>query len=264
MQIKDRVFVITGAGNGIGREVALLILAKGGRVALVDINEAGLIATRDMVKESIDRISLHPTDLSSLSQVEALKEQVLHHHARVDAIINVAGIIQPFVNIADLDYKKIHQVMDVNFFGTLYMVKTFLPILLERKEAHITNVSSMGAFVPVPGQSIYGASKAAVELMTLGLHSELKKTSVGVTLVLPGGVQTNIIKNSGAKLNPALEKAAQGGIKLLSPKKVAMIIVRATEKNKYRVTAGKDARLLDIFSKISLKTAAKIIADKLS
>lgn len=264
MQIKNRVFVVTGAGNGIGREVALQLLKKGGRIAAVDISEVGLKTTEDLAKTYQEFFSIHPTDLSDLTQVESLKESVLNKHAHVDGIINVAGIIQPFVNIVDLDYKKIHQVMNVNFYGTLHMVKTFLPLLLERKEAHITNVSSMGAFVPVPGQSIYGASKAAVDLMTLGLHSELKKTSVGVTLVLPGGVGTDIMKNSGAKMNPALEKASQGKMKLLTASQAAEIIVRATEKNKYRVLAGKDAKFLDFLSRISVKKAAKIIADQLS
>ncbi|MEK3683510.1 SDR family NAD(P)-dependent oxidoreductase [Paenibacillus sp. FSL R10-2736] len=121
----------------------------------------------------------------------ALPEQVIDQHGKVDGIINNAGIIHPFLKVNELEYDKIKLVMDINFYGTLYMVKSFLPYLLKRPVAHIANVSSMGGFLPVPGQTIYGASKAAVKLLTEGLRAELKDTNVKVTLVFPGGVSTN-------------------------------------------------------------------------
>lgn len=116
---------------------------------------------------------------------------MIDQHGKVDGIINNAGIIHPFLKVNELEYDKIKLVMDINFYGTLYMVKSFLPYLLKRPVAHIANVSSMGGFLPVPGQTIYGASKAAVKLLTEGLRAELKDTNVKVTLVFPGGVSTN-------------------------------------------------------------------------
>ena len=104
------------------------------------------------------------------------------------------------MRLNDLDYAAIDRVFDVNWRGTLYMTKTFLPLLLARPEAHIVNVSSMGGFLPVPGQTIYGASKAAVKLLTEGLHSELAGTNVRVTVVFPGAVATNITANSGVDI----------------------------------------------------------------
>lgn len=126
----------------------------------------------------------------------AFANKVVAEHGHVDGIINNAGIIQPFVDLNDLGMDRIERVLNINFYGTLYMVKAFLPFLLERPEAHIVNVSSMGGFLPVPGQSIYGASKAAVKLMTEALHSELKGTNVSVSVVIPGGIATDIKKNS--------------------------------------------------------------------
>ncbi|WP_305954202.1 SDR family oxidoreductase [Paenibacillus sp. FSL H8-0259] len=123
--------------------------------------------------------------------IGALPEQVIDQHGKVDGIINNAGIIHPFLKVNELEYDKIKLVMDINFYGTLYMVKSFLPYLLKRPVVHIANVSSMGGFLPVPGQTIYGASKAAVKLLTEGLRAELKDTNVKVTLVFPGGVSTN-------------------------------------------------------------------------
>lgn len=264
MKIKDKVFVVTGAGNGIGREVALKIMEKGGRVAGVDIDLKGLESTKERAKNYHDKISIHQCDITNIDQVEELKKLILNHHSTIDGLINVAGIIQPFVSILELDYPKIHQVMNVNFYGTLHMIKTFLPILLTRPEAHITNVSSMGAFAPVPGQSIYGASKAAVELMTLGLHSELKGTAVKVTLVLPGGVATDIVMNSGVSMGASLNNASKQKLKLLAPREAAEQIIEATEQNKYRVPIGKDAKFLDFLSRLSPQKAANLIAKKLN
>lgn len=263
MQIKDKVFVVTGAGNGIGREIAMQILAKGGRVAAVDIDQAGLKTTLELAKDNFPNISIHQADLTDLKQIEELKEKILQVHLTIDGLINVAGIVQPFISVNEIDYRKIHQVINVNFYGTLHMVKTFLPLLLSRPVAHLTNVSSMGAYVPVPGQSVYGASKAAVEQLTLGLHSELKNTPVGVTLVLPGGVATDIVKNSGVDL-PKIQKEPGQKYKMLTPQKAAELIIRATEKNKYRVPIGQDAKFMNFLSRFCLKKAANLIAKKLS
>ena len=122
----------------------------------------------------------------------ALPEEVERVHGQVDGLINNAGIIQPFKRLLDLDEAATERVMRVNFWGTLHMTRAFLPRLLKRPEAHLVNVSSMGAFVPVPGQALYGASKAAVMLITEALWAELQGTPVRVTMVLPGAMRTGI------------------------------------------------------------------------
>ena len=166
MKTQNKIIVVTGGGNGIGRELVLHLLNKGARVAALDISEAGLKETAELAGDKKDKLSLHVVNITDRAAVEALPEQVIAKHGAVDGVINVAGIIQPFVRINDLDYSAIERVMNVNFYGTLYMIKTFLPHLLKRPEAHIANISSMGGFLPVPGQGICGASKAAVKLMT--------------------------------------------------------------------------------------------------
>ena len=263
MNVQDKVFVVTGGGNGIGREVVLNLLAKNAIVVAVDLDKKALQETKKLAGDAQKRMSIHALNITDQAGVEALPEIVIKQHGHVDGLINVAGIIQPFIPVSELDYAKVRQVMDVNFYGTLYMIKTFLPHFLLRPEAHITNISSMGGFVPVPGQSIYGASKAAVKLMTEGLHSELKDTNVGVTIVFPGGVQTEIMKNSGAERTRTDDAAANSKIKLLTAQEAAEIIVQGTIKKKYRVLAGKDAKMLDFLSRLSPKKAASIIAEKL-
>jgi NAD(P)-dependent dehydrogenase (short-subunit alcohol dehydrogenase family) len=158
VQITDNVFVVTGAGNGIGREVVLAILARGGRVAAVDLSREGLDETAELTTASSDGLSTHVVDITDRGAVEALPEQVREAHGRVDGLVNVAGIIQPFVKFAELDYPAMEKVLAVNLWGVIHTCKTFLPHLVARRDACIVNVSSMGALAPVPGQTIYGAS----------------------------------------------------------------------------------------------------------
>jgi short-subunit dehydrogenase len=126
-------------------------------------------------------------------------------------------------------------------------------------EAHITNISSMGGFLPVPLQSIYSASKAAVKMLTEGLHLELRDTNVGVTVVFPGGVDTNMVHNAGIEM----ERADNHSYKTLSPNEAASIIIKGMESKKYRVLAGNDAKIMDFLYRLSPKKATDNIANKI-
>jgi NAD(P)-dependent dehydrogenase (short-subunit alcohol dehydrogenase family) len=260
MKVQNKVMFVTGGGNGMGRELVLNLLTKGARVAAVDINESALQETVALAGDNKDKVSTHVVNITDREAVTALAEQVLSRHGSVDGIINNAGIIQPFVRVNDLDYAAIERVMNVNFYGTLYVTKAFLPHLLKRPEAHITNISSMGGFVPVPGQSLYGASKAAVKLLTEGLHSELLNTNVRVTVVFPGAIGTNIAANSGVGNTLRVENVdQQRSVRTLPPSKAAEIIIEGIEQNRYRVTVGSDASFLDRFYRLSPERAANFI-----
>ncbi len=263
MKVSDKVVVVTGAGGGIGREIVLNLLSKGASVAAVDINNDALEETVNQAGDKSNKLSTHIVNLTDREAVEALPEQVVTQHGSVDGIINNAGIIQPFVHVNDLDYDKIKLVMDINFYGTLYMTKSFLPYLLERPVGHILNVSSMGGFLPVPGQSIYGASKAAVKLMTEGLNAELKDTNVKVTVVFPGGVGTDIMKNSGVEGSRGSDASEKDISQLLTPREAAEIIVHGMETDQYRVFAGKDSKMMDKLYRLMPKRAAELIAKKM-
>ena len=260
MKVKNKVIAVTGGGNGMGRELVLSLLAKDARVAAVDINEAALQDTAKLAGDKKDNLSVHIVNITDKPVVAALPEQVIARHGVVDGVINNAGIIQPFVRVNELDYAAIERVMNINFYGTLYVTKAFLPYLLVRPEAHIVNISSMGGFLPVPGQSIYGASKAAVKLFTEGLHSELLTTNVRVTLVFPGAIGTNIAANSGVGISQSVESNdQQRSIKTLAPSKAAEIIINGMEQDHYRVLVGSDATFLDRFYRFSPQRAANFI-----
>ena len=139
----------------------------------------------------------------------------------------------------------------------MMLIKAFLPGLLKRPEGHILNVSSMGAYAPVPGQSVYGASKAAIKLLTEGLRSELSSTKVGVTVVFPGAIATNIAQNSGMEIP---EGAAENSTrKTTAADFAAKQMVDAMENNKPRITIGSDAKLMDRLSRLNPVFAAKLI-----
>ena len=266
MIFQNKVIVITGGGNGMGRELVLNLLAKGARIAAVDLNEAALQETAGLAGEKKDRLSLHVVNITDRGAVLALPDQVIATHGAVDCLINCAGIIQPFVRVNDLDYAAIERVMNVNFYGTLNMVKAFLPHLLKRPEAHIANVSSMGGFLPVPGQTVYGASKAAVKLLTEGLHAELRNTHVKVTVIFPGAIGTNIAANSGVGNIVSADSAAakKQSIKPLAPSEAAEMIVKGIEKGSYQVFVGRDSRIMDLFYRISARHAAGTIARQMA
>jgi short-subunit dehydrogenase len=265
MDIRNKIFVITGAGNGMGREVTLNLLAGGASVAAVDLNEKALSETFNLAQKNSKNLSIHVLNITNLDEVQKLPEQIINIHGNIDALINNAGIIQPFVKINNLDFSDINRVMNVNFFGSLYMTKTFLPYLLKRPEAKIVNTSSMGGFLPVPGQSIYGASKAAVKLFTEGLRAELLNTNVKVSVVFPGAVGTNIASNSGIENTPKLSEVdvKNTKIKMTSVTKAAKIIVKGIEKNKTRIFIGNDSFFMDILYRINPVGAANLITKKM-
>jgi len=262
MKVQNKVIVVTGGGSGMGRAIVLDLLSKGASVVAIDINKSTLQETVELAGNKKNSLTTFVVDITNKASVEKLLSDTLAQYGYVDAIINNAGIIQPFIKVNDLSYEAIERVINVNFYGTLYMTKTFLPHLLTRPEAHIVNISSMGGFLPVPGQTIYGASKAAVKLLTEGLNSELQDTNVSVTVVFPGGVNTNITKNSGLNL-PQQPGSEAKSMKILSPEKAAQIIIDGMERNVYRVLVGNDARLMDFFYRLNPKKAANLIAKKM-
>jgi len=265
MKVDNKVFVVTGGGNGIGREIALQLVRKGAKVAIADVHEAGMSETVELAGSLSENISAHILDISDKEAVKVFPDEVIKAHGNVDAIINNAGIIQPFVPVNELEYDKVERIMNINFYGTLYMIKSFLPHLLERPEAHIANVSSMGGFIPFPGQTVYGSSKAAVKLLTEGLYAELRNTNVGITVIHPGAINTNIMSNSGVQFNAEEVGAkSKAGNMAMSAEKAGSIIIRAIEKNKFRVMVGKDARLLDILYRIYPKWSVNFIIKKMS
>lgn len=266
MKLADKVVVVTGGGGGLGRALVLDLLGRGARVAAADINPAALEETAGLAGGRREALATFTLNVADKAAVKAFPAQVLARFGVVDGVINNAGIIQPFVRLKDLEDAVIERVLDVNLFGTLGMTRAFLPHLLARPVAHLTNISSMGGFLPVPGQTIYGASKAAVKLMTEGLGAELAETNVKVTVVFPGGMNTNITANSGAgggmrAMTP--EQMKKAAARLVTPAKAAQLILDGMERDRARILVGKDAQLLDKLYRLNPGRAVSFIAGQM-
>lgn len=253
MKVKEKLFVVTGAAGGIGSEIVKLLLSKGARVAACDINESELAK----LPQSPGLVT-YVLDITDLKAVNSLPSAVMEKQGEVDGLINTAGIIQPFVRVNDIDYEHIYRVMNVNFYGTLFMVKAFLPFLLKRPEAHIVNISSMGGFLPVPGQAVYGASKAAVKLLSESLYAELRNTNVRVTVVFPGATRTRITEHSNVEIPEAERKSSK--IPTMDPKVVARLIIEGVEQDRFQIFTGRDSKTMNLLYRLNPKFAVDYIA----
>jgi NAD(P)-dependent dehydrogenase (short-subunit alcohol dehydrogenase family) len=262
VKLTDAVVVVTGGGNGIGRQVALTLLGRGARVVALDLSAEGLERTAALAGAG-DRLTTRVLDITDRDAVLALPEEVLARYGRIDGLVNVAGIVHDFRPVSELPMATIEKVMAVNFWGTVNTTKAFLPLLEQRPEASLVNVASMGALVPFPGQSAYGASKAAVKLFTEGLIAEHQDGPVTVTVVFPGGTDTGILEHSGVTL-PRAAADASASADVTTAEDAARQIVDAVENGDARVVIGKDARMLDRLSRLLPERAVPLIARRMA
>lgn len=258
MKVAGKVIAVIGGGNGIGREVVFELLRRGAKVFAVDIREESLKETADQA-DAGDRLVTATLDVTDQEAVEALPTQVVDAFGEVDGVIIVAGIIQPFVKLHELDDDVIRRVIDVNLYGTIHAIRAFLPELLRRPVAHIATFSSMGGFLPVPGQTVYGASKAAVKLMTEGLYAELLDTPVGVSVVMPGAVATDISANSGVDAPAASQSGKRSRMPMTSAQDAARITVDGIEADDLYIHVGRDSRLMGLAVRLAPRRAIHLI-----
>jgi short-subunit dehydrogenase len=156
-----------------------------------------------------------------------------------------------------------NRVLDVNLMGTITMTRAFLPVLMDRPEAHLANVSSMGGFFPFPGQTMYGASKAAVKLFTEGLYAEMIGTPMHVSVIMPGAVATSITENSGVGA-PGGDAAESSRIPQTQPDAAARIMIEGIEKNRLHIYVGNDAKLMSIAIKLAPRRAIHVVQKQMS
>ena len=257
--------VITGAASGIGRALAVrLAQAKIAGIAISDVNEKDLDETAKMIKNSGIAVSKHITDVSKLTEIERLKAEVLEKHGRVTHLINNAGValMGSFEQISLEDFEWL---MKINFWGVIYGCKVFLPVLKEQESAHIVNISSVFGMVAPPEQTAYCASKFAVRGFTESLRHELENTNVSVSSVHPGGIKTNIARNSRIGANTPEDFKAQGvkffdKVAQTSPEQAAETIVRGIKSKNPRILIGKDAHAINYVSRLFPKKYLRVIA----
>jgi NAD(P)-dependent dehydrogenase (short-subunit alcohol dehydrogenase family) len=259
MQIADKVFVVTGGGNGMGQQVVLGLARRGARVAAVDLDPRGLAETVELAHPDGARVSTHTVDVTDRAAVATLPAQVTEVHGQVDGVVNIAGIIHRFVPFTELSDDEIDRIINVNLWGTVNMCRVFLPVLLERPEANLTNMSSLAALIPFAGQTFYGASKGAVKQFSEGLYAELLDTNVRVVTLFPGNISTNLTGNSGVEMVDA------GGrkVRATTPEAAGRKIVDGIAADSFRVVVGTDAQVLDALTRISAKRTTGFVAKQM-
>ncbi|PCJ70370.1 MAG: acetoin dehydrogenase [Rhodobiaceae bacterium] len=247
--IAGKVAVVTGAASGIGRATACLLAAEGARLAITDVDRAGLEKTAETIRAAGGQVTTYLVDVANKDAVYGFADQVAADMGGADIVLNNAGVAQ-MARVEDLTYDDFEWVMNIDFWGMVYGTKAFLPQMQAKGAGHVINVSSIFGLIAVPTQAAYNSAKFAIRGFTEALRLELKDTDINVSSVHPGGIKTNIVRNARFLQSTSVgerEEAVSGFDKLArtTPEKAAMTIVKGIKKNKPRILIGFDARLVD-------------------
>ncbi len=270
-QLNDKVIVLTGAGSGIGRALAIrLYQTEHARLALADINPVQLQETVTMLGPDIhpDKVRSYPVDVAQRNQVITFANNVQKDFAAVDVLINNAGVSSSG-HVNDLTYETLEWTININLWGVIHMTKALLPHLAKRAEANIVNISSVYGLLGIPGQAAYCASKFAVRGFTEALRQEFHQSNLTVSVVFPGGIQTNIARNSRTDY-PVDHETIQASIRRIeagfktTPDEAARVIIQGIKNKLPRILIGKDAKKIDWLARINPgdydRTIARYIA----
>lgn len=249
--LSGRVAVVTGAGSGIGRAVAVALARAGCRLALVDVDADGLEGAVAQVEALGRPVTPHVVDVSDRAAMAQLPADVLAAHGAVHVLVNNAGVsVDGLFEEQTLDDWE--WLLGVNLWGVVHGCHFFLPALRAVDEAHIVNISSVYGLAGVPFQSSYCASKYAVRGLTEVLWEELAGSSIGVTVVHPAGVATNIVRAGRAYDEELKARTAEMFEKhAMPPDAVAERIVDAIRRDRKRLLVARGAGLIDLLRRIA-------------
>ena len=263
----NKVAAITGAGSGIGQQLAVSLAQQGCHLALSDINSAGLVDTVNLLKSYDIRITTQILDVANRDAMKSWAAETVRKHGAVHLIFNNAGVALGST-VEGCSYQDLEWIININLWGVIYGTKEFLPWIKQTGEGHIVNISSLFGLTAHASQSAYNATKFAVRGFTESLRQELDIQNCGVSAlcVHPGGIQTNIA--NAAKMQDNLSslgmdpvEATQSFNQLLrcKPEDAAAQILQAIQKNKRRLLIGTDAKILDLIQRIFPTHYPKII-----
>lgn len=265
--LNGRVVAITGAGSGIGRALAEELARRGAHLALSDVDDVGLAETVTHVEGHGVKVTSQHLDVADRAAVFAWAEAVVAEHGTVNVIVNNAGVALG-ATIEAMAIEDFEWLMGINFWGVVHGTQAFLPHLKASGEGHVVNISSVFGLMSIPSQSAYNAAKFAVRGFTdsLRMELEIEGAPVSSTTVHPGGIRTNIVRNSRIDASVAelsggkAEAAAQfEKIARTTPAKAATVIADAIEADKRRVLIGPDARLFDVAARLPIAVYQKVI-----
>lgn len=265
MQLANKTALITGAASGIGRGITQALAKRGCNVIITDVNEAGLIETQSIVEPSNIKVTRHILDVSDRESIHQIQDLVESQHGHIDLLFNNAGVALggTFEEVSEADFNWL---FTINFHGVVMMTRAFFPLLKQSSDARIINISSIFGIVAPPGQVAYASAKFAVRGFSEALCHELAETNIGVTVVHPGGINTNIVDNSRhaeTNLSPEEIKAQNEEFKkslVMPPEQAGEIIVDGVVNRKDRILVGNDAKLLAFITRLFPTRYWKILA----
>jgi NAD(P)-dependent dehydrogenase (short-subunit alcohol dehydrogenase family) len=244
----DRVAVITGAGSGIGRALAIELAGRGARLALSDIDEVAVADTVASCEKLGAQAKGYRLDVADRAAVTAHADEVAAQFGTVNLVVNNAGVAV-MATVEEMSYDDLDWIVGINFWGVVHGTKAFLPHLIASGDGHLVNVSSVFGFVGVPTQSAYNATKFAVRGFTEALRQEMliERRPVQVSCVHPGGIKTNIARDArdAGGSDPARRSADFHRIARTTPEQAARTILRGVEHNRPRILIGPDAYVFD-------------------
>ncbi|WP_458681600.1 SDR family NAD(P)-dependent oxidoreductase [Prescottella equi] len=263
-EFAGKVCVITGAGSGIGRALALNLAGQGAKLALSDMDSVGLAETVRQVEALGADVKSDHLDVTQREAVLSYADAVVAHFGKVNQVYNNAGIAF-HGEVERSEFKDIERIMDVDFWGVVNGTKAFLPHVIASGDGHIVNVSSLFGLLSIPGQSAYNAAKFAVRGFTESLRQEMliAKHPVKVTCVHPGGIKTAIARNATMPDGDDQATFAQFFDRRLArttPEEAAKTITTGVRKGKPRVLIGADAKFLDAWVRIVGPSYQRVVA----
>jgi NADP-dependent 3-hydroxy acid dehydrogenase YdfG len=265
---EGKVAVITGAGSGIGRALAVNLATKGAKLALSDIDTEGLADTVRVTEALGATVKSDRLNVAEREAVLAYADAVVTHFGEVHQVYNNAGIAYNG-DLENSEFKDIERIMDVDFWGVVNGTKAFLPHVIASGDGHVVNISSLFGLIAVPGQNAYNAAKFAVRGFTEALRQEMlvAKHPVKVTCVHPGGIKTAVARNATVADGQNAQSFAQFFDKhmaLHTPEMAAETIINAVAKGRARVVVGWEAKALDVLARVIGPAYQRIIATAVS
>ncbi|MFW6368825.1 MAG: SDR family oxidoreductase [Spirochaetota bacterium] len=237
MTYAHRVVWITGASSGIGKALAIAFARERARVVLTARSRASLTRVRDECRAYTDWCEIAPIDLEKIDEIPHLVERELELSGGIDLVVHCAGVSQRSTAL-ETDLAVDRRIMDVNFFGTVALTKAVLPSMIASGRGQIAVVSSIVGLFGFPLRSAYAASKHALQGFFETLSMELREYGVGVTIVSPGRIKTDISKHALGGNGEPYGRRSPGQELGLSAERCAKKIVKGVKRNKRAVYVG--------------------------
>jgi short-subunit dehydrogenase len=272
---KDKVAVITGAGSGMGQQLAINLAKENCNIVICDINKKTIQETEEIIRKYNVSCTALNLDLREEKNIDTLLETTLKNFSKVDLLFNNAGVVAPssFLNLSEKDWDWCN---DINFNALVKLTRIFLPHLMKNEEAALINTSSIFGIITTPNNTVYHSSKFAVRGFTESLAMELRDEKIQIHSVYPGHIGTNIVldakfdKDFLSTNTKKTEDTDNNSVTIqefgstfrdtgMSPDKAAKIILKGVKKNKKRIFVGLDAKVMEIAQRITPSHFMKLI-----